>query len=722
MKIDNFKNNVHSYDITDRVTEYNEFLESMAQTIYSSIISNLTVISKKLGVGERTTTNSDIEKLVVKELKASSLEHFIDLIYEKYTKICKINYFEMDFKTNQLLSDLSVEELFTNEQLENISKVEPGIKQVICKQVKCMIYHTLCFLVRYWKPTDIVNNNFCKEQILNFDLFTEISQILRRVDRHGYITVMDVLKYHIIVNNKIVHTKPNEQGQFTEYSRIDWISNNSLTALVNTYHLQTNKDNETTLFCVSERVNDIVFGAKNSFSKICKTFTDGTIYSPYNAYTSHTDTRFKGIDAFNTYVPRFTPDNALKSLNEENTQLIRKQIYNFRQLIRLNCGDDDAKSEFLENYFAHLIQKPFELMDYIVILCGNAGSGKSTICATIGDCLGFNNHAKITPNFENIVGNYNSALADKVLHIKDELGYNKQGDEELRANLEKLKDITTVITAYPIADKFIKSANKYIYPHILITTNNVEMFHPEAHERRQVLIQGVDNFRDDPDYLKIVTEYMSTRNELFTKGLYEHFLQDLYLYFTNRTISISDFAHAYESIPWIKEVNSRFTELDITRKYAVVSMALKDLINDIDSSQVSLTSRLSLNPNLLQQLQIRVYGNNFSDNKADNIMIQKFESMMGTEKTINDDAMQVLCFYMRNVLESMPTLRYKPVFASLYDKQGRTVDNKRVLSAYIKDFIEQYKDLNILYFSDKTKKRFACYRLNHDYKSLVNKL
>jgi hypothetical protein len=98
------------------------------------------------------------------------------------------------------------------------------------------------------------------------------------------------------------------------------------------------------------------------------------------------------------------------------------------------CKGDVSSFEWLMNYFAHLIQKPWELPLVALVFWGEKGVGKNALVERIGALLG--SHFFLTSDKRYLVGNFNGHFENNLMCVLDEAFWS--GDKQSEGVLKGL--------------------------------------------------------------------------------------------------------------------------------------------------------------------------------------------------------------------------------------------------------------------------------------------
>jgi len=185
------------------------------------------------------------------------------------------------------------------------------------------------------------------------------------------------------------------------------------------------------------------------------------------------DENFNDEQIFNT----FTGFKA-KLLDTNYDDLIKSNnVIKFLYHLRLLTNDEEEAGKYLLKYLAHLFQKPTELPQTALLFKSYEGVGKDFLTNFMGKILGLD-LIKKEENMNNILGNFNSSLMNKMLLQINEIN-GKVGHEKK----DGLKDL---ITAERLNITY-KGKDTFEVPNFLrifLFTNNLNPISISADNRR----------------------------------------------------------------------------------------------------------------------------------------------------------------------------------------------------------------------------------------------
>jgi len=129
------------------------------------------------------------------------------------------------------------------------------------------------------------------------------------------------------------------------------------------------------------------------------------------------------------------------------------------------CNGDEESFEYVMDYFAHIIQKPWKKSGVVLALRSKQGGGKGVIISKLGEIIG-DNHFCQNSNANYLFGDFNGQLEGKILVNLDEAFWG--GDKKMEGQMKnKITERNQTINkknkeAYMVSD----------YANYIISTNN----------------------------------------------------------------------------------------------------------------------------------------------------------------------------------------------------------------------------------------------------------
>jgi hypothetical protein len=153
------------------------------------------------------------------------------------------------------------------------------------------------------------------------------------------------------------------------------------------------------------------------------------------------------------------------------------------------CNSDPVAFEWLMNWCAGLIQKPWLKPGTVPILQGKQGTGKGSFVQVLQKIAG--QHSAQVINREHVTGRFNRMLADKILLFVDEAFF--AGNREDAARLKGLITESRLV----IEPKGIDSYEQENYLHIIFSTNERHAAHVELGDRRYSVFSVSDKYASE---------------------------------------------------------------------------------------------------------------------------------------------------------------------------------------------------------------------------------
>jgi len=160
--------------------------------------------------------------------------------------------------------------------------------------------------------------------------------------------------------------------------------------------------------------------------------------------------------------------------------------------IGVMCDRDVPATEYVINWFAHLLQKPAEKSTHLIIT-GKQGTGKTIALAPIKKIMGGGYFESTKPE-RDVWGQFNPMMASSLLVVLSETDKrNAYGAEGIIKALITDPEIT--INDKGIKPFVVRSFHRFITP-----TNHFDPVKLEKGERRNVIIKTSDEFKENWDY------------------------------------------------------------------------------------------------------------------------------------------------------------------------------------------------------------------------------
>ncbi|QOZ23135.1 hypothetical protein XH93_05275 [Bradyrhizobium sp. CCBAU 51753] len=181
------------------------------------------------------------------------------------------------------------------------------------------------------------------------------------------------------------------------------------------------------------------------------------------------------------------------------------------------AGGDQKKADFILDWCAHMVQRPWEKPGVALVLRGKKGTGKTILTQLIINCIGSRN-ALVTANGKQLFGQFNWHLADKLLIVAEEAFF--AGNHELNDRLKHLltgEDIE-------LEQKFGQRISMKSMHRLIMASNHDKVVDATDDERRFVVCDVPDEKRGDDAYFAPLVEIIKGRDEATLAAFMHHIL------------------------------------------------------------------------------------------------------------------------------------------------------------------------------------------------------
>ena len=180
----------------------------------------------------------------------------------------------------------------------------------------------------------------------------------------------------------------------------------------------------------------------------------------------------------------------------------------FAHIREIWCGGDAAQFEYVLNWLALLVQKPWIKPEVALVLRSRQGAGKTIIIEMLLTIFG--PHGFTTAQKEQVAGRFSGHLFDKVLVVLEEAFF--AGDPAAVAAAKAL--ITNPTFGYEAKGKDAFSAPNYA--HVITLTNNEWAVHAGADARRWMVLDVSEaRLRDHTYFTALADEIEAGGREAF---------------------------------------------------------------------------------------------------------------------------------------------------------------------------------------------------------------
>jgi len=185
----------------------------------------------------------------------------------------------------------------------------------------------------------------------------------------------------------------------------------------------------------------------------------------------------------------------------------------YKEMLGIVSNHDAAVADYLENLFAHMLQKPYEKSGVAVCIQGDQGAGKDTLLGSVGKIFGRGYYYNTSTPENDVFHTFNSGT-ERCIMIKFEEADFKTN----KSNQSKLKSIITSET-----ETYRKKGHDTIelndYRNFFMTTNADLPFVIEPTDRRFVLLKASNEKCRDTDYFNRIYPLLEDQRSAYHRFL-----------------------------------------------------------------------------------------------------------------------------------------------------------------------------------------------------------
>ena len=181
----------------------------------------------------------------------------------------------------------------------------------------------------------------------------------------------------------------------------------------------------------------------------------------------------------------------------------------FRNHLHILCGKDDAGTEYMMDYLAHMVQKPGEIPRVACVFRSVEGAGKNCFFESFGKEVLGKQYILQTAEPDDIIGRFN-LNQNKLMVIMDEA----QGKDTFAAS-EKIKNLITAIDlkweSKGVNCVTLKNLGRYIF-----FSNNETPVKIGNTDRRFIMFECCDDVANNYEYFsKLVSNFKEQGREIY---------------------------------------------------------------------------------------------------------------------------------------------------------------------------------------------------------------
>lgn len=201
-----------------------------------------------------------------------------------------------------------------------------------------------------------------------------------------------------------------------------------------------------------------------------------------------------------------TPDDTYNLWRGFPTTAVEGDVSVIREVLRLICSSDVASMNYVEDWLAHMFQKPYEKPR--VCICTQSdeeGTGKDTFWNFIGSMVGMDMFFNTGRPEDCVFGRFNGSLKEVLLLKFEEADFetNKKNENALKTL------ITCENVSYESKNENAVTLNSFV--RLVMTTNNVVPFVMSDTSRRFMMLKASAEKRGNREFWTHVHKVLSTQ-------------------------------------------------------------------------------------------------------------------------------------------------------------------------------------------------------------------
>ena len=186
-------------------------------------------------------------------------------------------------------------------------------------------------------------------------------------------------------------------------------------------------------------------------------------------------------------------------------------------LLNVIADGDMDKANYILDWSAHMVQRPWEKPGVALVLKGQKGTGKTLLTIILASVIGRQN-TLITANGKKLFAQFNWHLADKMLIGAEEAFFSRS-----RELSDQLKHLLTG-DEIEVEQKFGQRISMKSMHRMIITSNHDQVIEASADERRFLVCDVSDKRRGDYDYFAPLVRIVKGEDDA-TLAAFMHELQ-----------------------------------------------------------------------------------------------------------------------------------------------------------------------------------------------------
>lgn len=555
----------------EEIKDDEEFISDSDSIIYkcnSGIVDRLvdlileSITEKKLSICDTEIPDKlnygDWQKLVftvfncIQDELPKTIKNMFEKLFPYYRHSSDLNF---ENTWNHMSNDIGTYEKLTIRSLHYFARQNPKYKDVFPDELKA---HTESIALVLYKNFIKKANKTLEANLYPIKYIHEFTKLVQLSGNNIYSleyiqNIINAICCNICNGGKnaiYAYTKDYDKSSQKETSTYTINKYNTLNAtggFLNICVRLINPEFEEQYKEFKQQQNDIVTGLKINKKELLecpklfcyRMMTEDKIYQKSIISTMFTDNLFKTyrkavfepylieqkankdcLNLFTGFPHKNVLNSVVTSALYENSLIFK----NFKDKL-CNGVKEPSSFEYVDNYIAHMIQKPSERPDSMIILSGKQGTGKDLFISFIESMIGQENVVHID-KMESLLKNFNSSIAKKLLTKVNEIS--DKGIHIDKHDQLKEKITCKYLTIEP------KGFDSYQLDHVsryIGFTNKETILTVEESDRRFMMIKTENDMANNiPYHTEIKTEMDSI--EIIKSAFYYYATKDISKYST----------------------------------------------------------------------------------------------------------------------------------------------------------------------------------------------
>ena len=273
-------------------------------------------------------------------------------------------------------------------------------------------------------------------------------------------------------------------------------------------------------------------------------------FDVYNASTNNAMFYKSSICFYSTNEDDFSYFQGYKYEPKRDDKLIEKFNAHIKNII---CSNDEALYNYVQSWFATIIQNPLAMTEIALVIKGSEGTGKNTMTNVWSELLKGYANGNVT-DIDSIIGKYNSAVENKKLLVINEMDSAEMSPKSIFNRLKKLitEDVIDIHSKFVNTRPDVRSV-----ANVMILSNEFNPVNISTTDRRYCIITPSEAKAQNKQYFN---EVYADMKESRTSPYRKDFMEAIMYYYMNYKVNID------------------ITEIPETRERAIAKEANKSAI------------------------------------------------------------------------------------------------------------------------------------------------